>query len=583
MTEGALFNSGFLGSSFNWWVGQIADDSTWRDNMLPGKFESADTIPGWGRRYKVRIIGLHDKEESTISSDQLPWAQVMYPITAGGGQASASQTPNLRQGNFVFGFFLDGQDQQVPVIMGILGNNAQTKLAPKIGNKSDNAFGPISGFAEGEKPKGSSKEKVPDYAKVIKKPTTPEQASECASAPPGVKLNEFGLRSDLSLTKTQFADQQSALTEAESRGLTGPNKDAFVQQVVAAGIKNRCQQASSPIATSQPGASIENPDGIHQTSAADVIREEKYQEKIPLMKPDNKVGSAIKCIQTVIDNLTKKINKYLNAISSFVDAVSSKLTDIKSLIGLAACEIAKYMKIVFDKIMEYVLKLLNKALTKAVAAIPSSLRYKFGDIKEIITQLILSLYNKITSGLCALIEDLLIKALKLDEVEKQVRENANNPSDSCNKTPKVPICYAENLVGQAISFNEQEISKANNTILNNINSFLADIQNELASISGTLSDITSLVSTISGSISAALSFTNLILNVFAGELPPNVAVSDFYTFRGGGAGMANALIPNVEAVARSAINNVTANPKKDDDYLQPTKDTKNQEVNQNIS
>jgi hypothetical protein len=26
MEGGALFNSGFLGASFNWWIGQIADD-----------------------------------------------------------------------------------------------------------------------------------------------------------------------------------------------------------------------------------------------------------------------------------------------------------------------------------------------------------------------------------------------------------------------------------------------------------------------------------------------------------------------------------------------------------------------------
>ena len=45
MSEGSLFNSGFLGASFNWWIGQIADDSTWRDNILPGKFESADEVP----------------------------------------------------------------------------------------------------------------------------------------------------------------------------------------------------------------------------------------------------------------------------------------------------------------------------------------------------------------------------------------------------------------------------------------------------------------------------------------------------------------------------------------------------------
>jgi hypothetical protein len=87
-------------------------------------------------------MGIHDKEEESISSDQLPWASVMYPITAGGGQAGASQTPMIRQGNMVFGFFMDGQDQQVPVIMGIMGHNAQTPMSTKIGNTESN-FGPV--------------------------------------------------------------------------------------------------------------------------------------------------------------------------------------------------------------------------------------------------------------------------------------------------------------------------------------------------------------------------------------------------------------------------------------------------------
>ena len=73
----ALFNSNFVGGDFLWWVGQIVDDATWRDNILPGKFEDTESIPGWGRRYKVRIMGLHDKEEETIPSDQLPWANIM--------------------------------------------------------------------------------------------------------------------------------------------------------------------------------------------------------------------------------------------------------------------------------------------------------------------------------------------------------------------------------------------------------------------------------------------------------------------------------------------------------------------------
>ena len=125
--EGSLFNPGFLGSKFLWWVGQVADDRTWRDNQDPAKKEDPQSDPAWGYRYKVRIMGLHDKQEDPIDSDHLPWAQVMYSVW-GGGLAGSRQTPGIRQGMFVFGFFLDGQDQQVPVIIGVLGANAKTKV-----------------------------------------------------------------------------------------------------------------------------------------------------------------------------------------------------------------------------------------------------------------------------------------------------------------------------------------------------------------------------------------------------------------------------------------------------------------------
>ena len=107
-----IFNPGFLGAAFLWWVGQIADDSTWRDNISKGNYEDKNDVPGWGRRYKVRIIGLHDQGEEQIPSEQLPWANIMYPVTAGGFQANRGQSPNLQQGNMVFGFFLDGQDHK---------------------------------------------------------------------------------------------------------------------------------------------------------------------------------------------------------------------------------------------------------------------------------------------------------------------------------------------------------------------------------------------------------------------------------------------------------------------------------------
>ena len=492
MSEGTLFNPGFLGASFNWWVGQIADDSTWRDNIVPGKFENKNDIPGWGRRYKVRIVGLHDQSEDTLKSDELPWAQVMYPITAGGGQAGASQTPNLRQGNFVFGFFLDGQEQQVPVIMGVLGNNAQTELETKTGFNKGKNFTPQSGYSETKEPKtGTAKEKAPDEGLVVVEGKTPTK---------------------------------------------------------------------------------ENPDAIHQTSAGDVKREDKLQEKIPILKPDDTVGSAMKGIQTVLDNLIQKITKYLNAITSYIDAVSIVITDLQKLIADAACVIAKYMKIIFDKIMEYVLKLLNKSLTKVVSALPSSFRYLFGDIKEIVTELILCLYNKITEGLCGLIQGILdelfnTKVSKTDDGELV-------GLNSCDSAPDVPICYAEDIVGQVISFNKTEIDEANNTILDNINTFLEDIQNQIAGVSGSLADITSLIGDISGGLTSALSFSNISLNIFGCELKPNIAVSDFYTFATGGAAQPDSELPSNESVAQSAnkTTSITATPETP--YAEPTKDTK---------
>ena len=501
MEGGALFNPGFLGGSFLWWIGQIADDSTWRDNILPGKFADKNSVPGWGRRYKVRIIGLHDQEEETISSDQLPWAQVMYPITAGGGQTASSQTPNLRQGNFVFGFFLDGQDQQVPVIMGVLGNNAQTALANKTAMTGGKNFSPQSGNANTKEPKtGSKKEKVPDEDKVLVKPKTPEQAKECAPAPPGTKLNKYGLRPDVALTKQQFDDAKYARQEADSLNLTGQEKEDYVMKYVSGQTQSRCREANSPTSASQPGASKENADAVHQSSAGDKKREDKYQEKIPLMKPDDKVGSAIKCIQTTIDNLIQQISKYLNALQCYADAASLIVSKIQDLIAKAACIIAKYMKIVFDKIMEYVMKLLNKELTKVVSALPSSMRYMFADIKEILMELILCLYNKITQGLCGLIQGLLDKAIKPDQLEQQARDNVNNNSPEKRKVATVPVCYAEEIVGQVVALNKDQITDANNTILENVNTFLEDAQNQIAGVSDSLANITSLIGDISGSI-----------------------------------------------------------------------------------
>ena len=149
MIEEQLFQKHFVGrDGFVWWIGQVVDETKWRDNINGRRVASTDAIPGFNERYKVRIMGYHTADLNALSDDELPWATVMYPVTAGSGNAGASTSAQLRQGSFVFGFFIDGEDAQQPVIMGVLGYNAQTSLekkVPKIG------FLPFSGYTEDAK------------------------------------------------------------------------------------------------------------------------------------------------------------------------------------------------------------------------------------------------------------------------------------------------------------------------------------------------------------------------------------------------------------------------------------------------
>jgi len=543
---GSLFNSGFLGADFFWWIGQIADDSYWRDNMSPGKHTNKESVPGWGRRYKVRIIGLHDK--TVPVSEELPWAQVMYPVTAGGGQASSFQTSALRQGNFVFGFFLDGKEQSTPVIMGVLGNNAQTKLKQEIDPETgDDNLTPVSGFSEGAVAKqGSSKETVPESDLVVEKPKTKDQEKEEANS--GLETNNLGTPLNKPVSAQQQADIDNARREGEAMTppLEGDELFEYIQANVKKGIDNRIKNANAVDSPAQPGATKENIDDIHLTSAADVVREDLYQKPITLMKPDDIVGSSMKSMQIVIDNLAKDIDKHTKSLQDggYIDAVSMNkdLRDLKAVQANAACEISKYMKIIMDKMMEYVTKTVNKELSEKVAQMPSSQRWMMADMVEITGQQTLQSYNQIADNMCGTVEEVLEDTIKTGQIMEQfqgiadnivnqsitaqtglesptsIRDNLDQGSiretlASVDSTlvsssvtsegenvggiidlnydpeiptiPKVPVCYAEDLAAKIITANRKMIDTANDNIVRSMNYFMDDMQKMLTSTGAT--------------------------------------------------------------------------------------------------
>jgi len=140
-----LFKKHFVGrDGFQWWIGQIPPEESWRENITGTETSNNNrAAKGFGERYRVRIMGYHTANADDIPDDELPWAYVMYPVTAGGGGRGSSQSANLTQGTFVFGWFMDGDDAQLPIIMGVLGYNDYTAVMKNI---TPTRFIPFDGY-----------------------------------------------------------------------------------------------------------------------------------------------------------------------------------------------------------------------------------------------------------------------------------------------------------------------------------------------------------------------------------------------------------------------------------------------------
>lgn len=140
--EESLLKSNFLGrDGFRWWIGQIPPVESQDAQM---------NKDGWGNRSKVRIVGYHPYSVEDLPDKELPWAQVLMSNSDGSGAANYGTNHKLRPGDIVFGFFLDGDNAQVPVIMGCFGRTDQVATS-----EYSSPFVPFTGYTERVKNDGS--------------------------------------------------------------------------------------------------------------------------------------------------------------------------------------------------------------------------------------------------------------------------------------------------------------------------------------------------------------------------------------------------------------------------------------------
>jgi len=84
-------------------------------------------------RVRIRIFGLHDNPE--IRDADLPWAQVVVPITEGSSSGIGTNI-GIKEQAQVYGIFFDGKNSQLPLVIGSI-----TKLEDTIEKTSDDPRG----------------------------------------------------------------------------------------------------------------------------------------------------------------------------------------------------------------------------------------------------------------------------------------------------------------------------------------------------------------------------------------------------------------------------------------------------------
>lgn len=101
-------NDFFGKDGMQWWIGEV------EDNQDPLQIN----------RVKCRILGWYTDADGgsaeSLPTDDLPWALVLQPTNQPGNDGQGQSSGQLQPGAIVLGFFLDGEEAQMPCVMGVL-------------------------------------------------------------------------------------------------------------------------------------------------------------------------------------------------------------------------------------------------------------------------------------------------------------------------------------------------------------------------------------------------------------------------------------------------------------------------------
>jgi hypothetical protein len=402
MIEESLLKSNFIGKDgFVWWIGQVADPSVWRNEKT--RIDEGDKA--WGYRCKVRIIGYHSFDRNELKDEDLPWAHILTSAADGApAQGGFGKLPMLIGGESVFGFFLDGEEAQQPVVMSCF------YRSPAVINvENPNPFQPFTG-AKGNLSKGATRIKRQDDGELKEIPKVTTESGPAL---------------------TMFSNPQFGTDETGSLDLS-PDF-------------NPLSQDNSSFAGSIFGNIKVPQDKLFYDDYAELSFARKFE---PITGENGCGNNILTDITSALQSFIKFINGLQQTALGFIDPVRNVIVDIGQSISKVSRLIASLLKSIINGMRDNIFRLIGKLFKILGVTLPSSIQLPISEAAKNILNIIFCLFEKLFGPIMDFIEGLL--------------------SGLVGKTPNIPRCAAEETIAALIAKLSSMINGALSTILSGL-------------------------------------------------------------------------------------------------------------------